>query len=86
MVVFGVRADVSGFRSFAGLEDMVWELSVKGFSRLLVRGTACFRQSCRGRVLLQGCNIGALIIGIGIWGPLYYNSNKEPTKIVQAII
>ena len=25
-------------------------------------------------------NIGALIIGIGFWGPVYYSSNKEPPK------
>ena len=25
-------------------------------------------------------NIGALIIRIGFWGPLYYNYNKEPPK------
>ena len=25
-------------------------------------------------------NIGALIIRIGLWGPLYYNYNKEPPK------
>ena len=31
-------------------------------------------------------NIGALIIRIGFWGPLYYNSNKEPPKIVLVII
>ena len=24
--------------------------------------------------------IGALIIGTGFWGPLYYNYNKEPLK------
>ena len=27
-------------------------------------------------------NVGALIFRIGFWGPLYYNSNKEPPKIV----
>ena len=26
-------------------------------------------------------NIGALIIRIEFWGPLYYNYNKEPPKI-----
>ena len=26
-------------------------------------------------------NIEALIIGIGFWGPLYYNYNKEPPKL-----
>ena len=30
-------------------------------------------------ILSQG-NIGALIIGIGFWGLLYYSSNKEPPK------
>ena len=25
-------------------------------------------------------NVGALMIRIGFWGPLYYNSNKEPPK------
>ena len=29
---------------------------------------------------LDAFNIGALIIRIGLWGPLYYNSNKEPPK------
>ena len=28
------------------------------------------------------CNIGALIIGIGFWGPLYYKYSREPPKIV----
>ena len=27
-----------------------------------------------------GSNIGALIIRIGFWGPVYYNHNKEPHK------
>ena len=27
-------------------------------------------------------NIGALILRIGLGGPLYYNYNKEPPKIV----
>ena len=27
-------------------------------------------------------NIGVLLIGIGYWGPLYYNDNKEPPKIM----
>ena len=32
-------------------------------------------------------NIGALIIGIGFWGSLYYNYNEgPPPKIVQVII
>ena len=26
------------------------------------------------------CNLGALIIGIGFWGPFYYKYNKEPPK------
>ena len=26
------------------------------------------------------CNIGASIIRIGFWSPLYYNENKEPPK------
>ena len=25
-----------------------------------------------------GLNVGALIIRIGFWGPLYYNDNEEP--------
>ena len=31
-------------------------------------------------------NMGALIIRIGFWGPLYYNCNKEPPKIVWVIM
>ena len=27
-------------------------------------------------------NVGALLVRIGCWGPLYYNYNKEPPKIV----
>ena len=30
----------------------------------------------------QRPNIGALIIRIRFWGPLYYNFNQEPPKIV----
>ena len=33
-----------------------------------------------------GGNIGALIIRLGFWGPLYHNYNKEPPKIVSVII
>ena len=29
---------------------------------------------------LEGLDIGALIIRIGFWGPLYYNDNKEPPE------
>ena len=29
---------------------------------------------------LDLANIGAFIIRIGFWGPLYYNSNEEPPK------
>ena len=33
--------------------------------------------------LESGINIGALIVRIGFWGPLYYTyNNKEPTAIV----
>ena len=31
-------------------------------------------------------HIGALIIRVGFWGPLYHNYNKEPPKIVLVII
>ena len=30
-------------------------------------------------------NIGALMIRIGLWGPLYCNYNAEPPKIVLVI-
>ena len=30
--------------------------------------------------LMLGFSIGALIIIIGFWGPLFYNYNKEPPK------
>ena len=39
--------------------------------------------------LIQRHYVGALIIRIGFWGPLYYISNKEPPpkkKIVLIII
>ena len=29
----------------------------------------------------DGVNVGALIIRIGFWGPLYYNYNKDIPKI-----
>ena len=29
---------------------------------------------------LNLCNIGALIVRIGFWGPFYYNENMEPSK------
>ena len=33
-------------------------------------------------------SIGALVVGIGLWGPLHYNSDKAPPKIylVLAIV
>ena len=48
-------------------EDQDVEFCV-GFSRAF--GLAPGRES----------NVGALIIGIGFWGPLHYNYNKEPPK------
>ena len=30
--------------------------------------------------------VGAVIIRIGFWGILYYNSNKEPLKLALLII
>ena len=32
------------------------------------------------KVLISKTNISALIIRIGLWGPLYYTYNKEPPK------
>ena len=32
------------------------------------------------------CNTGASIIRIGFWGPLYYNCNKEPSKLIVQVI
>ena len=40
-----------------------------------------FRGSRFGASSLDQPTIGALVIGIGFWGPLYYNS-KEPPQIV----
>ena len=38
-------------------------------------------------VITKGFNIGALIIRIGFWDPVYYTYNKEPPqKIVFVII
>ena len=31
-------------------------------------------------------NIGALIIRVGFWGPLYYNYNKDPQNIAWAVL
>ena len=39
-----------------------------------------------GRPSLQLPNIGAAIIRIKFWGPLYYNYNKEPSKIVLVLV
>ena len=37
--------------------------------------------------LHEGSNVGALINSIiKLWGPLYYNCNKEPPKIVLVAI
>ena len=46
---------------------------------------------CRHRVKVsilgtQAPNIGAFTFRIGFWGPLYYNYNKEPPKIVLVAI
>ena len=40
----------------------------------------------RGLVSEVRFNIGALIIRIGFWGPLYYIYNAAPPKLVQVII
>ena len=29
---------------------------------------------------LQGSRVGALLIRIGLWGPLYYNYDKDPPR------
>ena len=34
------------------------------------------------RVWAFGFNMGALISRMGLWGPLYYKSNKEPQNTV----
>ena len=34
---------------------------------------------------LHDANMGASIIRIRLWGPLYYKHNKEPPKIVYVI-
>ena len=37
-----------------------------------------FGMKIRKQVHASLCSIGALIIGIGSWGPLYYSYNNEP--------
>ena len=56
--------------------------------RLLATGEQQASGVLAGPVTLnfKPVNIGALIIRIGFWGPLYYNYNKEPPKMVLEII
>ena len=42
-------------------------------------------RSARYERILVG-NIGALMIRIGSWGPLYYDDNKEPLKTGLVIL
>ena len=59
-------------------ETWVWNDSLG--SRLGATG-ALIRSPQKGSIIgFYNVNIGALIIRIGFWGPLYYNCNKEPPK------
>ena len=49
----------------------VWEIGV---------GDSGCSQGAKAFLGAEEHNIGALIIRIGFWGPLSYNSNKEPPK------
>ena len=62
--------------------------------RILLRGPGMIRHDFgtrslsrpRGFGVLSSGYIGALIIRLGFWGPLHYNYNKEPPKLVFVII
>ena len=43
--------------------------SLNGFFKVVYKGT-----------IMGLCNIEAVIIRVGVWGPLYYKCNKEPQK------
>ena len=50
-----------------------------------VWGSGCTVQSTQSNydpVFQERFTIGALIIRIGFWGPLYYNYNKEPQNSI----
>ena len=49
-------------------------------SRPLLEGIRSGFFSIAAKLATSSCNMGALIIRIGFWGPLYYNDNKEPPK------
>ena len=53
-----------------GLNNENWA-PLKGFLRGVYKGS-----------IVGFYNLGALIVLIGFWGPLYYKHNKEHPKIV----
>ena len=57
----------------------VWEIGVRD-SGCSQGAKAFLGKKALAQVAAEEHNIGALIIRIGIWGPLSYNSNKEPPK------
>ena len=40
----------------------------------------------RSTTTMAVTNVGALMIRIGFWGPVYYNYNKEPPKYYRQLL
>ena len=53
---------------------------MEGFSGLLHVGAILDAKGGGLFIPIYGLYVGALIIRIGFWGPLYYSYNKEPSQ------
>ena len=73
--VIGVKAGDSGYCG----NIYIWEPA-----RKLISASPRPPKPVKGT--LQTPNVEALIIGIGFWGPLYYNCNKEPLKSYGSLL
>ena len=60
-----------------------WHLLEKGTQKAGVRGWGGGKGGLSGLLYgLYGLNLGALIIGIGLWGPLYHSYRKQKAGVL----
>ena len=60
-----------------------WHLLEKGKQKAGVRGWGGGKGGLSGLLYgLYGLNLGALIIGIGLWGPLYHSYRKQKAGVL----
>ena len=80
----GVRRLCRTHRAIKLLQHLIWVV-VKimiPFGVLIIIRHLIFRVPQKGTLILTTTHIGALMFGIGFWGPLYYSYDGERPKTV----